>query len=113
MLTNNTPTPSNSSPYLFQTPIKAFVAGRWGKSSEKPAEKQQDFAGLEEANQLAAESLLDLVNTNVEVLKVKPTQFDPLSKETMELVVTSPDAVTPLKRINTKRQQPCPVKDYS
>ena len=78
-----------------------------GKSSEKPAAEKQEFAGLEEANQLAAESLLDLVNSDVKVLKVTPTQSNPFLKApTMQSVVTSPDAVTPLKRINTKRRQP-------
>ena len=109
MSTNNSPATSNSSPYIFLTPSEAFAAGGWGKASEKPAEKQQNFAGSDEANQFAAESLLDLVNTDVEVLKVTPTptQSDPLANATLESIVTSPDAVTPLKRINIKRRQPC------
>ena len=81
-----------------------------GKSSEKAA-KKQDFAGLDdkEANQLAAESLLDLVNTtNVEVIKVATTELDPLAKATMESVTTSPAAVTAIKRINIKRNNRVP-----
>ena len=105
MSTNNTtPTPPNSSPCLFWTPSEAFVAGRWGKSSEKPAEKQ---VGLDKANQLAAENLLDLVNSDVvEVLKLVATPIeplDPLANATVETVITSADAVTSIKRINIKK----------
>ena len=108
MSTNNTPTPSNSTPCVFQTPSKAFFARGWGKPGEKPAEKQ-DFAGSEEANQLAAKSLLDLVNTtDIKVLKAAMTEPDSLAKATMESVTTSPAAVTAIKRINIKRNNRVP-----
>ena len=105
MSTNNTPAPSNNSSFIYKTPSEAFVTEGWGKSSEKPAEKQQNFVGSSAANQLvAAESLLDLVNSDVKVVKVAK-QSDPLANATMESVLTSPDAVTLLKRINTKKKK--------
>ena len=70
MSTINTPPTSSNLPYIYHMPSKAFIAGGWGKFGENPAEKQQDFAGPNnEANQLAAKSLLDCVNTEVEVLQ--------------------------------------------
>ena len=102
----NTPTTYNNSPFIYKTPSEAFVAGRWGKPSEKPAEKQQNFAGSDkQANQLAAKSLLDLVNTtDIEVLKVALPN-DPITDATMEAVITSPHPVNHVKRLNKKKDK--------
>ena len=104
MSTINTPTPSSTSPYIFQTPSEAFVAGGWGKSSEKPGEKQQDFAGSDD-KEAAAESLLDLINSSAEVKfqSLKPGS-DPLANVTMAAVITSPTAINPIKRINNNKK---------
>ena len=70
MSTINTHTTSSHLPFIYKSPSKAFITGSWGKSSEKPAEKQKDFVGSnKEANQLAAKSLLNL-HSEVQVLKV-------------------------------------------
>ena len=107
MSTINTPTPSSNSTFIYKTPCKAFIAGAWGKPGEKPAEKQQDFAGLDdkEANQVAAESLLDL-HSEVQVLKVSSKhRINPLVKATLELVVTSVQPDTAVKKVNPKKQK--------
>ena len=101
------PITSSNSPNLFQTPSKAFFARSWGKSSEKPAENKQNCVGSnKEANQLAAaESLLDLVNIDVKVLKVTPTQSDPLANATLESVITSVQPETAVKKLNSKKEK--------
>ena len=68
-------------------------------------------ADLTGDNQLAAaESLLDLVNSDIQVLRVKKktTRIDPLAKTKLETVVTSVHATKPIKKINLKRRQPLP-----
>ena len=59
----------------------------------------------EEANQLAAESLLDLVNTNIEVVtKLASLSNDHIAYATMEAVVTSPHQANQVKRVNEKKK---------
>ena len=98
----NTPTTSNNSPFIYKTPSEALIGCRWGKSSEKPAEKQQNFAGSDEVNQFAAESLLYL-HSDVQFLKVA-SGADPLANATMKSVITSPAAVTAIKRKSTSKE---------
>ena len=104
MSTNHTPTTSSNPPFVYQTPSKAFAAGGWVKSSEKPAEKQQNFAGSTDKEAAVAESLLDL-HSDVQFLKVA-SEADPLANAMLETVVTSVHATNPIKKINLKRRQP-------
>ena len=105
MSTINTPTTSSNLPFIYQTPSEAFIAGAWGKTGKKHAEKQQNFAGLDNKEAAVAESLLDLINssTEVEFQSVKPGS-NPLANVTMAAVITSPTAINLIKRINNKKK---------
>ena len=91
MSTINTLITSSNSPNLYETPSKACIAVGWGKSSEKPAKKHDlvGLANLTKDNQLAAESLLDLVNSDI---------YNPLANATLETVVTSVHAINFVKK---------------
>ena len=107
MSTLNTPTPpsSNNLHFIYKMPSKTFIAGTWGKPGEKPAEKQQGFAGLDnnKANQVAAESLLDLGNADILKVVQDPVK-NPIKNATMKGVIsTLPEATNPIKRINKKQ----------
>ena len=103
----NTPTTSNNSPFIYQTPSEALIGGAWGESGEKQAEKQQNFVGLDdkEANQVAAERLIDL-HSEVQLLKVaSDNRINPLAKATLESVVTSAQPDTAVKKVNPKKDK--------